>query len=340
MSPARKPLSKRVYGLLRSGEGRAAYPRPNGTGPDVSAMVMAVFLSALDAGWDTAWARRQLDDRRNWLAAQLDGRRASKGPRAFEGWLAHLEAAARAKHRADPPVSGAEEGRTLVEGAAAAMATASWTGRTGLTDMCVLAAHLARARACSSVIHTASQREVAELAGVTRHTAGVAHRRLQAAGWLRVEAAPSAVDATVWRLAVPLQPFPESVPLGPGPVGHDLFGWRGVGKAAARLYEALASGPATVVELAARTRLHPGTCRRSLRRLADVGVAAQDPAGGRWSLVEGHLLDEAVQGSPCAGTLVRRRIRHDLDRRAWTIWRTVHPRSQPGGPAPPSQAAA
>lgn len=342
ISPARRPLSTRVFGLLRNGEGRAAYPRPNGTGPDVSAMVMAVLLSSLNSGWDPSWAWHQLADQRNWLARQLQARRSTRTPKTFEAWKAQLEHAARAKHRAEPPVAGPAEGRQLVEATAAAVAGAVWTGRTGLTDLSVLHAHLTRARACSNVVHSASLREVAELAGVTHQTAGVAHRRLQAAGWLRLDTNPTAVEATKWRLAIPLHRPSAGGPLDPGPVEHDLFAWRGLGRAAARLYQALSVTPAaTVDQLAAHTQLHIGTCRRSLGRLAGAGVAARDSATGAWALVPGHDLDDAVHGMACAGTLVRRRIRHDLDRRAWSSWRDQHPQGgSPGGPAPPYRSAA
>lgn len=158
-----------------------------------------------------------------------------------------------------------------------------------------------------------------------------------ALGFLKVVNRATATDAVTWRLRTPLGAGGGVPSRCPGPVAHDLFTprGRGVGPAAAAMYAVLQEGPATTAQVAARVGRCPTVCARSLAKLHDAGVATHDAASGTWALVPGHSLDEAVEGRPCAGTLVRRRIRHDLDRRAWTIWRAAHPRPGPGNAGPP-----
>jgi hypothetical protein len=321
------PLSPALYKMLRTGAGIGRYE-------SMSEAVMALATSVLSRGHDPAWLTRQLSDPRNELSRRLIGHRRRDGSvRDVPAMIAAAVGTARRFVAEHPPIASGDDARAVLELISGAADRRRWAGRAALTDRAVLSAHLGVATRCGAVVYNVSQRQVAELASVhSRSTVEASHRRLVAAGWLRLVAAGSGVDSSTWRLSVPR-------PAGAGDelaepvtahlIGHRLFAWRQLGKAAARVCETLAAGPSSAVEIAQRTGLHPGTVRRSLRRLAllEVPVVAKSRSG--WHLTGSAddlvaTVDAAAGASGADRDHQRLIVRFDTERRLWRRWVDVH----------------
>jgi hypothetical protein len=320
------PLSPALYKMLRTGAGIERYE-------SMSEVVMALATSVISRGHDPVWLVRQLSDSRNEVSRRLSGHRRRDGStRDVAAMVAGAVGAARRFVAEHPPISTHDDAREVLAAITDIADRRRWVGRCGLTDRAVLAAHLAVASRCASVSYNASQRQVAELASVhSRSTVEASQRRLAAAGWLRLICAGSGLESSTWRISMPRpngdvelpRPVPATL------IGHRLFAWRQLGKAAARICEALTAGPADAAEIAERTGLHPGTVRRSLARLSQLEHPVVARAASRWQLRAGvdelvAVVDAASAAAGADADHQRLVVRFDVERRLWRRWVDVH----------------
>ena len=97
----------------------------------------------------------------------------------------------------------------------------------------------------------------------------------------------------------------------------DAFRFRALGASAADVFDALATGPGTVAELAGRAHMHKETARRALNTLQEHGLA--DATGRTWRRLDAEHADlDAIAAS--LGTLGQgeaQRQKHAEERRQW-----------------------
>ena len=192
----------------------------------------------------------------------------------------------------------------------------TWVGAAGVTDRAVPAALVDGAQAACTLTPSASTRQLAETANVSRSTVAVSLERLRTRGWLRREQPAAGTLAITWRLV-----RPERIKDPPAHVDQVL--------------DALPPRPLTPAGgSAARTTLSRIQCRRSRpgRRLVvrrprrrrprrHHGSAARHPdrpaPGDRQQLPSSLAAAATVLGS--TGTTARRAARHTTHRQVFTI---------------------
>lgn len=163
------------------------------------------------------------------------------------------------------------------------------------SDLAVLEAVLDIAARANTVEPTASERQLAEGAGVTRPTAAAALRRLRLAGWLRRLKSGHGVNASSWRLHSPPDPCPQVKPLPATPVedssglscvhvphANDAARFRALGHRAPRLLALLSTRPQKVSELAQAACLHRNRVAYWLKKAAALGVVVRLDTG-QWT---------------------------------------------------------
>ena len=218
--------------------------------------------------------------------------------------------------------------RKCAEGARAWAMSRPWRGRTGLSDRAVYVAHAQIAFNASRETYSASARELAELAGVSKYTASRATGRLQMQGLIERRRTKALAMATTYALVWPpngdtLPEATASVTARTNLVSHDAFCYAGLGKSAAEVVEALMEGPKTDSELMAYT----GRCRQTIRRVLARLMRVVDIRTGeilnlvvcyeeRWEWL-GHDLDEIAAALGTSGYGQRRQNRHAQERRAY-----------------------
>lgn len=289
-----KPLPEHLYRMLRHGEGVDLYK-------SMSEATMALAVSVISRGASPGWLARQLVHHENKFATLLATTPKRDGTRRdVEHLIAVTLRQAETFVAVRPPVSNNADMTELLDKIERAASTTRWAGTGGLSAAAVLAAHIAVARRCGSLTHNVSQRELCELAAIgSRDTIRRAQLLLQKLGWLRFEKANQAIESHTWKLRLPsprlgiagMSDRPQ-VPL--DPLGHQVFAWRQLGKAAARVLAALELGPASINELADRTGLCEGTIRRSAAKLYTAGLLARSRTARGWRL------ELAVQPEPAA----------------------------------------
>ncbi len=340
--------------LLRDGDVHGAYESR-------SQAVMATALACAAAGWTYEQWVTALHAGDHDLAAWSTHKRLKHGglkprqPADTEHRLASAwrHATTRAKLRpaaADAPSVRAELAtiRGLVD-----THPHAWAGAKGVTDHAVLQVALATAYQCCRLAVSISTRQVADAANISYSTASVALHRLTQAGWLRLQAPASGVNAATYRLLAPtLDPTttenaalleqvleelpPRTVSFTNSTRSHDAFAHtvnKGLGRVAARIFDQLddgAHGGRTAAQLAVLTGLHRETVRRHLVDLQAAGLATSGRRGATWSrsLDAGNpdtlpqALDAAAAALGCAGVTALRRERHQAQRDAYTTWWT------------------
>ncbi len=179
----------------------------------------------------------------------------------------------------------------------------AWPGLTGSTDRAVYLAHLSIAIRAAKLTYSAGARELAELAGVNRHTAEKANSRLSAAGLLSLTtpAIKGAGLANLYRLELRdcTTPYKECEGVGYSRnlTNHDVFRRQGLGKAAGEVYAALLEKQGqTLGELATKTGRNKTTIWRALIRMlkmADTYTGEYLPMvehdGDKWRALEVDL---------------------------------------------------
>ena len=201
-------------------------------------------------------------------------------------------------------------------------------------------------------------RRAGDLTGISRETARIALQRLTRDGWLLPAAAAAGVHGAHWTLPPPPRndrdrPGPElSTPVvatrlsqentRPGALPTNYSAWRshlthqtttlrhdalthaGLGHHAARVYQALTTTPADLLDLIARTGYSRPRLSRLLDRLATHQLARND-LRGRWQLrgrthTGGTKLGRAARTLGVLGVLVDRGRRYAVERAAWAWW--------------------
>ena len=174
-----------------------------------------------------------------------------------------------------------------------AAAAQPWPGQAGVSDLAVLRAIITLGRRHRRLPVAGARDELAVLAGVHPATARRALSRLQADGWLRRTAAPTASRAAEWEpgpLADRLTATTTQVEVD---LGMDAARWGALGKSVVRVWGLLGETPATSPMLASQIDRAHGTVRRQLERLAEHGLAEHTRQG--WVRGEATLEDVAAQ---------------------------------------------
>ncbi|MDH6454392.1 MULTISPECIES: transcriptional regulator [unclassified Streptomyces] len=185
--------------------------------------------------------------------------------------------------------------------------TTPWRGERGRTALRVLRAHLNFAEIAGGPLHHASERQTAEEAGISRTTLRAVYETvLKPQGWLRRLRVGHGREGSTWYLNVLPSRF-RTTQYPPDPaleewttpetattadidstvlarlMGHDAFAHHGLGSAALILISALHQRPhQTVTELVGSSSVSRATTYRTLRRLAEHGLAHH--TGETWAL--------------------------------------------------------
>jgi DNA-binding transcriptional ArsR family regulator len=308
-----------------------------------SEVVMAIVDGMVNRGWNESMIYDALINPKHRGGERIRETLDRRGEAAARREVARAYTKARAFVRRSPPRRQVND--DVLAGLAALrdeMERWPWRGIAGATDRAVLLAHLDVAERVG-VPYAATNRQIAEAAGVRRQTVTKAHRRLMHVGWLAHDVAGHSGEATRWRLprlAATSRSTTQSLPLRGGGVrlmgrspGRDFFRWsgfgkRGAGKAAQRVFEAvLAYGPVSVTALRAvlvglsRTRAY-----HHLKILADAGLIVRTGAG--WGVVPDHD-ERSIRAAGRRGTLgatLAQRFQHDDERAAHRRARLDHAR--------------
>ncbi|MER5435854.1 helix-turn-helix domain-containing protein [Streptomyces sp. NPDC002588] len=185
--------------------------------------------------------------------------------------------------------------------------TTPWRGERGRTALRVLRAHLNFAEIAGGPLHHASERQTAEEAGISRTTLRAVYENvLKPQGWLRRLRVGHSREGSTWYLNVLPSRF-RTTQYPPDPaleewttpetattadidstvlarlMGHDAFAHHGLGSAALMIISALHQRPhQTVTELVGSSSVSRATTYRTLRRLAEHGLAHH--TGETWAL--------------------------------------------------------
>lgn len=331
------PLSAPMERVLRRGDGN----------PDRSRTFQRVVVGMVNAGWSLVAAWDVL--RRGTFAGaeKFNEKLRCHGPDVAYRYLAHCWANAEefvdgrpAAGRPDWVVDGLERLQVAADAVA-------WPGEAGGVEWMVLhqLIQLALRGGCSvegeSVQISASERQVAELAGVSRDAVHGALGRLVTEGWLSRVSVGTGVAASVWepnlelaRTAVPVtHPLPCRDAVG-GVVavglsvraGGDAFRRGALGVNGYRVLRLLVlEGELSSGEIAARLGMNSGSVTRLLsKKLGAAGLVER--VGRRWRTldtvllereggqVSGATLDAVAQKFGTVGRSVAQRRRHVAER--------------------------
>jgi DNA-binding transcriptional ArsR family regulator/alkylated DNA nucleotide flippase Atl1 len=214
--------------------------------------------------------------------------------------------------------------------------SAPWRGRQGATTLRILAAFAILAASAGKVRISESYRQIAEVAGMSAGT--VARHRPSWQPWVRLVHRGHAFTgaASEWQLVVrDAKRGNGNIPEGVPPGNHGLFpNPRFIGAPSSDLWERWSTGwliyrllPAretiTAAEVATLTGLHPDTVRRTLKRLAEHGLAFRINRF-EW---RGYEQPEAPPGLVSE----RRRRRHEQERTLWRIQKEARAEQQKAG---------
>jgi hypothetical protein len=209
-----------------------------------------------------------------------------------------------------------------------AIAAARFPGKAGATDRAVLQAHLQIAEQIGQLRFDASERRIAELAGVSRQTAHWSRRRLAEQGWL-TQLKPARYDrASTWEIRIPedgrershiyTPPQRGYVATFATPLGHDAFRWAALGKAALRVWETLSlTEPVSAADAARRAQVGYSTVKGRhgvLRKLQAADLADHTDQG--WVRLPGDL-DAAAAELGTQGSSDRQKRLHARERQAY-----------------------
>jgi DNA-binding transcriptional ArsR family regulator len=292
-------LAPRFHRLLRFGDMDGEYKSP-------SEMVQAITTGAVHAGW----AEHEL------LEVLLD-------PANVGGWRVR-ERDQRERRRAEGYVRTCWKNavrfvaRASLAHFQATVDAADWSGQQGAVNKAVMQAYLDIAKRANTLTPDASQRRLADHAGVHAKTVERAQPRLVAADWIAVDRPGYRREATRWRFgprcagvgtyAIPVLGG-RGVYADTYALAHDVWRFQGLGKHVQQTYTALQDGPATIGELVERTHYQRRTISRHLERLRDHGLVTR-AENGRYHVVEHFDFDALAVELGVAGTGERQRTRH------------------------------
>lgn len=193
----------------------------------------------------------------------------------------------------------------------------TWTGRTGATDRAVYLAALRLAWQFGRLDVALSARDVSVWAGVDRHTASAALKRL--AHLLTPVVASKGRKAATYHLQLPTRLARSGDVLQPSSVGDypELWARGRLGKTSGAVYAVLTDRPQKSADLAALTGQSHRATKRALARLAGAGLALRTVEGTEgWIRGWRDLVDVAADYD-AAGAAHARRQRYSRERAAY-----------------------
>jgi hypothetical protein len=324
----RRGASGRMFSLLRDGDCDGRYQSR-------SEVVQALATMAVNQGYSQEWLLKVLLNPSNRAGEKIQ----RMGETEAHRYVAQSYHKARA-FVANHPAFGDRGGATAaivekIDRAADIILRSARPGQAGATDYCLLAVHLAIARRVGSLTYGASDREVAELAGLSRPTVTRSHRRLiENCKFLKRIKRPAigATTASRWRLRLPagsvLGDTSSTLMGGVRPTGKadhtpgaDL--WRrgkGLGKSKYRVWSLLTS-PKTAAELATTLGIKVRSVWDHLWMLEDLGLCTRE-LDGKWHRCDVDL-DAVAKRLGVAGEGASQRARHESEREinAQRLWR-------------------
>jgi DNA-binding MarR family transcriptional regulator len=311
-------------------------------------VVEAIALGAVNALWPEAWLFVALRDPRNRGGAKVQEMTDAEARRYVQ--LVFTKATEYvASH---PLVSGRTEVDQAISTVLDRRKDGCWSGVAGATDHTVLGAHLAVARSAGSIEYSASDRQLAEVAGVRHDTVSRSNGRLIKGGWIHRVRVGKGSKASGWRVRVSedddrQDQATKDLPYGgvrfSGLIllaGRDAFRSRALGKNGLRVLEALAVETATASKLAKELKLDPSTVRRALNGLQDVGLVGLN-TDRIWHVVSTDPtdLDLAAAWFGTAGRGERQRNEHNRDRESYLDDRLRRLANRTGSPKARSDQA-
>ncbi len=312
--PVRAPVPRRARrsGLPRLSRAVVAVLRDGDHSPSRSHTLQRVVTGMVNAGWelDDAWELLRTTNFKG--AAKLNEKLARHGDQTAYNYLAHCWRSAQDFVAAHPARVRDRDLAQALERFQLAADEQHWPTQAGSNAWMVLhrMIHIAYNGGCEyqsgEVTLTASERQLAEDASLSRHSVHRALRRLCEKGWITRLAVGAGPLGSRWRLelsgphtrkVVPLtHPTDSQHPLGGVVVngismraGHDAFRSNALGATGYRLARALLLyGPQTSAELARRTGMSQGAIARVLAtRLG--AVALVERLDRRWALLDSAL---------------------------------------------------
>jgi hypothetical protein len=189
-------ISPHMQRLLEQGDGTGRYRSR-------SEIVQALALAAVNADWSFELFLRSLLNPQHAGGEKVQKLVAKRGIRHARLYAHRSWRRAERRAAAIPSFRDREGARAVVDTIERHADQREWPGKAGGTDRAVLQAHLELARKVGSLTYGASDRLVAERAGVTFPTANKSHRRLAAHAWLERLELGRGRRASIWRLRLP-----------------------------------------------------------------------------------------------------------------------------------------
>jgi len=305
---ARPRLPHRAVRLLRDGDTDGLYR-------DDFAVACSIIATAARVGFDLAYVLAILGDERNaggtWFRRRVDKEGAGRAERAARRLFERSQA------QSASVIADATDVRLAVDHLRRSLPPALWSGRTGATLHATFWAHTEVAMRSARLTYTASSRQIADLACVSRGVAQQRSRDLVRLGVLRVSQRARGVRGTTWTLC---DKRAAGAPEG-GTLSRSVTGSRthpalrsGSGLDA-RIWTTLdADEPLTVREIAERFEMHPSTVRRKLANLERAGLARR--ADDTWQRLEPTVeaLDRLADENGMAERTRKQHQRHRCER--------------------------
>jgi DNA-binding CsgD family transcriptional regulator len=310
-----------MFALLRHGDHTGRYNSR-------SEVIQAIALAAVNRQYSEEWLSAVLLNPQNRAGEKVQRMEEAEARR----YLAKSHRKAQAYAAAHPAFGHRGEAVAAIiekiDRAANTMLLSVGPGQAGATDYSLLAAHLAIARRVGSLAYGASDREVAELAGVSRSTVVKSHKRLIKHSVFLKRIRRPAVGITTtsrWRIRLPAEsvvgatnPALRGGVRPTGKADHTAPGddtWRrgwGLGKSKYRIWSLLGT-PKTPAELAAKLNIKVRSIWDHLWMLEDQGVCARD-GDGCWHRRCDVDLDAVAKRLGIAGEGARQRAHHEYER--------------------------
>jgi biotin operon repressor len=315
----RRGPSGRIFALLRDGYREGHYNSR-------SEVIQAIALAAVNQQYSEEWLFTVLRNPQNRAGEKVQRMTEAEARR----YVARSYCKAQAYAAAHPAFGHRGEAvaaiREKIDRATDLILLSAGSGQTGATDYSVTAAHLTIARRIGSLTYGASDREVAQLAGVSRPTVIKAHRRLVKRGVLKRIRRPvfGATTASQWRIGLPSESVADITnPVLMGGVrligkadhttpGADLWRRGGLGKSKCRVWSLLAT-PQTAAQLAPQLNIKVRSVWDHLWALEEQGLCVRDH-NGRWHRQRNVNFDVVAKRLGVAGAGARQRAFHQHER--------------------------
>lgn len=322
---AEADIGVEMWTLLVRGELPDRYRKPDGT-TNRSDAVQGFLTRAAGLGMMRDEALGLLLDDTHALGDLLREKMRQRGWPGMDRWFDRSWATARQFIEQRPTFGGRNEALQVLRRMDELARRLPWPGTAGGTDRDVLRAHIAIAVDAGTTRYRASERQIAERAGVHLATVRRSNKRLKARGWISiVKPWQTAEIATTWRVRVPADLPDDLLPVSPqggcedtgstsSDPRSDVWRWHGgLGKASERVWDALAV-PMSAKDLAAALDLKPDTVSRHLNRLAAYGLAIRDGTSWRRGSTDPGSAAASLRSH---GAAQRQRVRHEADRAAY-----------------------